>query len=95
MDYHFPMNITIDGAGRLVVPKSMRDHLGISAGSELSLEQRGDEILLKPVRSEGSLENVDGFLVYDDGKVSDVDLVAHLKEGRDDRARNQSGLSVK
>ncbi len=31
------MRITIDGVGRLVVPKSARDELGLEAGSELEL----------------------------------------------------------
>lgn len=32
------MRTTIDAAGRLVVPKSLRDELGFSAGSELELD---------------------------------------------------------
>lgn len=31
------MRVTIDGAGRLVVPKTARDELGLRAGSELDL----------------------------------------------------------
>ena len=31
------MRATIDGAGRLVVPKPLRDELGFSAGTELEL----------------------------------------------------------
>ncbi len=32
------MRATIDGAGRLVVPKALRDELGFAAGTELELE---------------------------------------------------------
>ncbi len=32
------MRTTIDAAGRLVVPKSLRDELGFSPGAELELE---------------------------------------------------------
>ncbi len=32
------MRTTIDAAGRLVVPKRLRDELGFSAGTELELE---------------------------------------------------------
>jgi AbrB family looped-hinge helix DNA binding protein len=32
-----PMRTTIDGAGRLVVPKRFRDELGFAAGTELEL----------------------------------------------------------
>jgi AbrB family looped-hinge helix DNA binding protein len=31
------MRVTIDGAGRLVVPKAARERLGLTAGSELEL----------------------------------------------------------
>ena len=32
------MRITIDGAGRLVVPKPLRDELGFAPGTELEVE---------------------------------------------------------
>jgi AbrB family looped-hinge helix DNA binding protein len=31
------MKVTIDGAGRLVVPKALRDELGFTAGAELEV----------------------------------------------------------
>jgi AbrB family looped-hinge helix DNA binding protein len=31
------MRTTIDGAGRIVVPKALRDELGLAAGQELEL----------------------------------------------------------
>lgn len=32
------MRATIDGAGRVVVPKALRDELGLAPGAELELE---------------------------------------------------------
>jgi AbrB family looped-hinge helix DNA binding protein len=32
------MRVTIDAAGRLVVPKGLRDEFGLAAGTELELE---------------------------------------------------------
>ena len=31
------MNTTIDGAGRVVIPKALRDQMGLTAGSELEI----------------------------------------------------------
>jgi AbrB family looped-hinge helix DNA binding protein len=38
------MRTTIDSAGRIVVPKALRDELGFSAGQELDL-RAGDGVL--------------------------------------------------
>ena len=36
--YARAMRVTIDAAGRVVVPKRLRDELGLGAGTELDLE---------------------------------------------------------
>jgi AbrB family looped-hinge helix DNA binding protein len=36
--YFYAMRTTIDGAGRLVVPKALREQLGFAAGTELELD---------------------------------------------------------
>ncbi len=52
------MNVTIDGAGRIVVPKPVRDELGLAAGTQLEIEVIGDHVELhtthaKPVVVDG------------------------------------------
>ncbi len=43
------MKITIDGAGRLVLPKAIRESAGLYAGAELEVSLRdGDVIELQP-----------------------------------------------
>lgn len=44
------MNIkrTVGEKGQVVVPKDIREHLGIKPGSEVIFEVRGKEIVLKP-----------------------------------------------
>jgi AbrB family looped-hinge helix DNA binding protein len=44
----FPMKTTIDHAGRLVVPKKIRDAAGISAGSELQIRVADGRIEIEP-----------------------------------------------
>jgi AbrB family looped-hinge helix DNA binding protein len=56
--------ITIDSAGRVVLPKPLRERHGLHTGSELQLRDDGGEIHLRPVAEDSPLRDVHGFLVY-------------------------------
>ncbi len=43
------MQVRIDSAGRIVLPKPVRDKLQLAPGDSLELEQRGDSVTLFPV----------------------------------------------
>jgi len=43
------MRTTIDGVGRLVVPKAVRDRLQLKAGTELEIEEHDGIIEIRPV----------------------------------------------
>jgi len=59
------MRTTIDKAGRVVLPKVLRDQLGITAG-EVEVTASGTGIRIEPL-TEGRLVEVDGLLVLADG----------------------------
>lgn len=42
------MQVTIDAAGRVVIPKQVRERLGLTAGSTLDLDELGDHVELRP-----------------------------------------------
>jgi AbrB family looped-hinge helix DNA binding protein len=46
--YYNAMHVTIDSAGRLVVPKPMRDELGISKDTPLEIEVIDGHLELSP-----------------------------------------------
>lgn len=52
------MRTTIDSAGRLVVPKSLRDALHLKGGSEVDLTERNGVIEVSPACAEVTI--VDG-----------------------------------
>ncbi len=66
-----PHETKIDRFGRVLIPKEVREDLGLSPGTILTIERRGKEIALYPISEEPTL-------VYE-GKV----LVAKVKALQD------------
>jgi AbrB family looped-hinge helix DNA binding protein len=81
------MNATaeIDKAGRLVVPKKLRDALHLVPGTRVSLRLEGEQLLLEPERRGRGLYMKRGTLVYDAGPVPPSDVVQWIAEARQDR----------
>ena len=42
------MRTTIDSAGRVVIPKALRDRIGLAGGAELELREREGRIEIEP-----------------------------------------------
>lgn len=56
------MRTTIDKAGRLVIPRSLRERVGLAGGGEVDVEVDGGAIRVAPV--EGTeVREVEGLLV--------------------------------
>lgn len=64
------MRTTIDAAGRLVVPKALRDALGLGGGEELSVRAREGRLEIEPIPTPMHLERKGAGLVA----VPEVDL---------------------
>jgi len=60
--------LTLDKAGRVVLPKPLRDELQLVAGDTLELESRGEQITLRPVRGGTPLQKGHGIWVYRTGR---------------------------
>ena len=58
-----PSTITIDAAGRLVVPLPVRRRLRLVAGSRLRITEGPHSILLEPEYEEARIEEKGGILV--------------------------------
>ncbi len=57
------METTIDAAGRIVVPKPLRDALGLLPGTKLDVSAYGAGLQLVPVGRTARLVEQDGILV--------------------------------
>ncbi len=72
------MMVTIDRAGRVVIPKDVRDRLSVAPDTEFELEVDGDSIRLSPIRQRGRrVIEVDGWPVIEAGdgpRITDADV---------------------
>jgi len=55
--------ITIDRAGRLVIPVRLRRRHGLTDGARIRLVEEGDRLVLEPLGQECPTEEINGLLV--------------------------------
>jgi len=60
--------LTLDKAGRVVLPKPLREELLLGPGDALELESEGEKITLRPLRGAGPLRRERGVWVYRTGR---------------------------
>ena len=82
------MKTTNDAAGRLVVPKSLRDQFHLTPGSELEIEPTSDGVIIRPADRGPALVNRDGVLVHHGPQATDLDIATFVRQERESRARN-------
>ena len=56
--------LTSGKAGRVVIPKPLRDELHLETGDSLEIESAGEEITLRPVRGAGPLSKEHGIWMF-------------------------------
>jgi AbrB family looped-hinge helix DNA binding protein len=86
------MTLTVDKAGRVILPKPVRDRLGLHAGSNLELEETPDGVVLKPVARRPSLVKKGSFWVHTGELPSAYDITKAIDEDREERIRKAWGL---
>jgi AbrB family looped-hinge helix DNA binding protein len=59
---------TLDKAGRIVIPKDLRDELRLEPGDALEVGSDGERLTLRPVRSASPLRKEQGVWVFRSGK---------------------------
>jgi AbrB family looped-hinge helix DNA binding protein len=84
--------LTLDKAGRVVIPKKLRDELHMAPGDAFELESTDEKIVLKPVREEATMFKKDGMWVIKTGKPLTVeDVNAVIESVREERHRQILG----
>jgi AbrB family looped-hinge helix DNA binding protein len=80
--------VTLDKAGRLVLPKQIREALRIGPGDSLEIESTEDRIILSPVRVRPGLQKEDGVWVFHSGKPASVSIPDLIDQERERRTRD-------
>jgi AbrB family looped-hinge helix DNA binding protein len=92
------MEVKLDDYGRIVIPKEVRDKLGIESGTslEIRVEREGEiegAITLRPKGQEPALQRKGDLLVHSGSLTEEeFDVVEQIRSGRRERARKQAGL---
>jgi AbrB family looped-hinge helix DNA binding protein len=80
--------LTIDRAGRLVLPKPVREELQLSAGDSLELGSSEDQIVLRPVRGAATMRKKEDVWVMRTGKPLSAEVVNQtIRKIRNERGR--------
>jgi AbrB family looped-hinge helix DNA binding protein len=84
--------LTIDSAGRVVLPKPLRDELHLAAGDTPELESSGDRVLLRPLRAAAPLAKEQGVWVFRTGQRLSASVVGDtLRRVQDERDEQNLG----
>lgn len=81
------MHLVIDKAGRVVIPKPLREELNLEPGDALEMECAGERITLRPVRGTGPLTKEQGVWVFHTGQplsaAATDEMLRRIREERD------------
>lgn len=75
----------IDNAGRLVIPKQMRERLGLRSGRRVVLTEEHERLVISPEPGEAELKEKSGVLVLAAPLHGEVPDHRRLREERLDR----------
>jgi len=84
--------ITMDKAGRVVLPKPVREELQLGPGDSIELESSEDRIILRPARGNGRIYKKQGVWVLHGGAPLAPDVVEKtLRQVRREREQRFLG----
>jgi AbrB family looped-hinge helix DNA binding protein len=86
------MTVKIDRAGRVILPKPVRDRMGLRAGSDLEILETPEGVVLKPAERKPSLVKKGSFLVHTGEIPPGYDILKAIDEDREERMRKIWGL---
>ena len=86
------METTLDRFGRVVIPKRLREDLGLHPGSVLQIKQDDQKIFIEPMHEEPRMVVKKGVLVYQGVATGDIERA--IKDHRQERL-NKAASGIK
>jgi AbrB family looped-hinge helix DNA binding protein len=92
---HMATTLTVDKAGRIILPKPLRDQLQLAPGDSLELKHTDSQIVLRPIRKQAPVRKKHGIWVLSANghrtTVEDVNEV--IRQVREERIEHNLGPS--
>lgn len=80
--------LTIDESGRILLPKQVREQLGLNIQDRLSLEVKDGQLILQPLSQEALTDYEEGVLVVKSEFVDSIEII--IDNIRDERINELS-----
>jgi AbrB family looped-hinge helix DNA binding protein len=85
--------LSMDRAGRVVLPKPIREQLQLEPGESLEIESFEDHIVLRPIRQHATMRKELGVLVFDTGEpITAATVQQTIQRVRDERSDRALGI---
>ena len=81
------MKVTIDKAGRVVIPKPLRDRFNLQPGAAMEIEAEAEGLRLTVEPTGSSLIRKKGVLIHHGAERVELDMPAFIEGQRDTRNR--------
>jgi AbrB family looped-hinge helix DNA binding protein len=81
------MDVKIDKSGRIVVPKPLRDRLGLKPDMELEVHEHADGMFLRVPAPRPTMVQVEGLWVHQGTASANADWASVLEDVREERLR--------
>jgi len=84
----------VDKLGRLVIPKQVRNRIGLTAGTDVEFVEEADSVRLRPITDQVRLVRKQGILCAEGmtWEGGDTGIAAFIRHSREDRIQKLGGM---
>jgi AbrB family looped-hinge helix DNA binding protein len=85
------VTLTVDRSGRLLLPRPVRERLGLKPGMELEASEIPEGLILRPAKAAPSMIRREGFWVHQGKLADDASFARCVADDREERMRRAGG----